>query len=303
MKINSLPIISVGLICYNAEETIQRAIESALSQDWPNLEILIVDDGSIDASIDIIQPYLVNKNVKLVQHPHNMGVAVARNTVLEHAKGDFIVYFDDDDYSYPERIVEQYHRIMNYDESVDNILCYTNREVVPDGSDKVDHISKGIGYTSPEPHGLVVVDQYLLDSRPSQYKWGATGSCTLMASKELFSKVGKFDPFFRRCAEWDYAIRAAFMGAHFISVDKDLVRQYKTFGKQKSGKNPLIYTLALAKKHSLYLRSNGLYWISIANIHAHFHQFRGNRFRYYFFKKITKSLRMVHSWRKIMPNR
>ena len=54
-KKSSLPLITIGITCYNAEKTIRRAVDSALSQDWPNYEVIVVDDGSTDNSLKILR--------------------------------------------------------------------------------------------------------------------------------------------------------------------------------------------------------------------------------------------------------
>ena len=71
--------------------------------------------------------------------------------------------------------------------------------------------------------------------------------------------MGLFDEDFRRTAEWDFAIRAAFKGAYFIAVNSSLIKMYKTSGSEKSGKIPLFYSIKLREKYKNYLKSNGFY--------------------------------------------
>ena len=85
------------------------------------------------------------------------------------------------------------------------------------------------------------------------------GSCTLMVRKKIFDEVGLFDETFRRTAEWDFAVRAAFKGGYFIAVNRSLIKMYKTSGSEKAGKIPLIYSLKLREKYKKYLKSNGFY--------------------------------------------
>jgi glycosyltransferase involved in cell wall biosynthesis len=94
MSRQKLPYMSVVLCVYNGATLVGRAIESLLAQDYPRdrYEIIVVDDGSTDASAEIVAGY----PVKLVKHPRNLGLAPARNTGLEHARGDVYVGFDDD---------------------------------------------------------------------------------------------------------------------------------------------------------------------------------------------------------------
>lgn len=110
------PSVTIGLTCYNAADTILRALRSALAQDWPNIEVVVVDDKSSDDSAAIVEAAIINEpRVRLVQHTVNSGPAIARNTILVEAKGDLIVFFDDDDESDIERIRTQYHKIRVYE--------------------------------------------------------------------------------------------------------------------------------------------------------------------------------------------
>ncbi len=270
-------LITVGITCYNAADTIARAIDSALRQDWPDLEVIIIDDGSTDGSISIIEERISEEpRARLIVHEYNMGVAAARNTVIKNARGEFIAYFDDDDESSPDRLQMQRERIIGYERSssAQLVLCYTNRHVVEYGEKQPSHESLGIGYRSPEPHGPAVVDFLLSVGTDPRYSWGQLGSCTLMARRQSFIEIGAFDANFRRCAELDLAVRAAFMGAHFIAVDRPLITQYKTWSADKASAEPLKYQIRLRKKHRDYLKSRHSYWTSLAIARANFQGFR-----------------------------
>lgn len=97
--------VSIIIPMYNAEKFIRQTLECALNQTYPFLEIIIVDDGSSDASIAIVSEYLSDK-VKLVCQP-NGGASVARNTGLVHATGEYIQYLDADDLLSPDKIANQ----------------------------------------------------------------------------------------------------------------------------------------------------------------------------------------------------
>ena len=97
----STPRFSVVIPAYNAAATLPRAIESVLGQSWPAHEILIVDDGSSDATADIARHY--GGSVKLIQQP-NRGVSVARNAGAAAAQGDWLAFLDADDWYEPDRL-------------------------------------------------------------------------------------------------------------------------------------------------------------------------------------------------------
>lgn len=127
----SFPRITVGVTCYNAEHSIQRAIRSALDQDWPNLEIVVVDDASKDRSWSLIKQIAgYDHRVRLVRHDGNQGAAFARNSILQVASGAFIAFFDDDDVSRPDRLRLQYERILAHEQTsgCHVIGCYASGE-------------------------------------------------------------------------------------------------------------------------------------------------------------------------------
>lgn len=273
-----VPLITIGITCFNAGSTIRRAVFSALRQDWPNREIIVVDDASSDGSGAVLEDLRRQfPEIRLVRHKRNRGYPGALNTLIRKARGEFIAIFDDDDESAPERLRAQWSRITAYEDAQDCslVLCYSNRNVIKPGRHIPDHVAKAIGRRSLEPHGKAVADYLLAHVCDQRLVWGMFGSCTLMAKRETFKAIGSFDEDFRRCAEWDLAIRAAFRGAHFIAVDEPLVTQHKTDGAEKIGSIPLEYALRLREKHKDYLVARGLYWASSAMARYNFHGGKG----------------------------
>jgi glycosyltransferase involved in cell wall biosynthesis len=264
-------LITIGITCFNAQDTIEKAIKGALQQDWPNFEIIVVDDFSTDSSAEKLQDVAKeDARIKVVTHEANQGFPSALNTIIEHAKGEFIALFDDDDISRTDRLTLQSERILSYEmeKNTDMVLCYSNRDIQMPADDVPKHSSYAIGRHAPEPFGPMVADYILLYSGTPEYTWGIFGSCTLMARKSVYEKIGKFDPFFRRTAEWDFAIRAAFMDTHFISVDQPLILQVKTISSDKSEKISQHYKVELRKKHKNYLKKKHSYLASMALAYA-----------------------------------
>lgn len=92
------PLISVIVPVYNVAPYVEACLSSIVSQSYDNLEILVVDDASTDGSYDICQKYYKSDSrVRLMHHNKNLGLSAARNTALEVAKGDYIVFVDSDD--------------------------------------------------------------------------------------------------------------------------------------------------------------------------------------------------------------
>lgn len=280
------PLITIAITCYEAEDTIARAVESALAQTWPEREILVVDDGSTDRSVALLQELARrHRAVRLIRHSTNCGVAAARNTLLTRANGTFIAFFDDDDESEPHRVEQQYRRLLDYESTQPEatVLCYSNRDVVRTGEGRPTERPLGIGRRAPAPCGPIVADYVLgLFKDDGQHSWGKLGSGTLMARTEVLRSLGGFDPEFRRCAELDLAVRAALDGAHFISVDAPLVTQYLTPTTDKAGDADLRYRLLLVKKHAAYLREKRCFLGARCYMHARFHQGRKWRWRLWY---------------------
>jgi glycosyltransferase involved in cell wall biosynthesis len=99
------PLVSILIPAYNAQDWISPTIESALQQTWPNKEIIVVDDGSKDATLKVSQTFSA-RGVKVVTQP-NQGASAARNTAFSLCRGDYIQWFDADDLLAPDKIERQ----------------------------------------------------------------------------------------------------------------------------------------------------------------------------------------------------
>jgi glycosyltransferase involved in cell wall biosynthesis len=292
------PLITIGITCFNAQDTIVSAVRGALEQDWPHLEILIIDDASSDSSAEIIKTLTQDdERVRLIRHETNQGYPAALNSIVRHARGELIAFFDDDDISRSDRLSRQYERITSYEYGRDPLLvfCYTNRHVAHEG--RILYSFKAIGRTAPEPQGNAVADFILWNSGLPGFTWGMFGSCTLMARKSTFEKLGGFDETFRRCAEWDIAVRGAMAGGHFIAVNDYLVTQAKTFTTDKAGSAPLRYSLQLRRKHKAYLSGRGVYYASLMCARYRFCGGKGRNIK----QKIFVGLWIMASPARIVP--
>lgn len=100
-----MDLISIIVPIYNAEKVIKRCIESISRQSYEMLEIILVDDGSTDQSLEICEDMSEKDSRIKIIHQNNGGVSRARNTGLKKATGQYIMMVDSDDYLY-ERAVE-----------------------------------------------------------------------------------------------------------------------------------------------------------------------------------------------------
>ena len=99
------PLVSILIPAYNAQEFLGAAVRSALNQSWPTKEIIIVNDGSKDKTLDVAKRF-ESKIVKVMSHD-NQGAAATRNRSLSLAQGEFIQWLDADDLLAPEKVQRQ----------------------------------------------------------------------------------------------------------------------------------------------------------------------------------------------------
>lgn len=91
------PLVSIIIPCYNAEKFIEACVNSVIAQDYENWECLLINDGSRDGTLNLIQSFESKENQIRVFTHENLGVAATRNRGIDHAKGDFLFFLDQDD--------------------------------------------------------------------------------------------------------------------------------------------------------------------------------------------------------------
>ena len=115
------PLISVMMPTYNNAKYIKQAIESIYAQNYDNIEIIVVDDGSTDNTKEIVQQY---KDIKYFYIEHK-GIPFARNTALEKSTGEYIAFLDSDDYWLPNKLNTQ---IQYFKDHPDCEIVFTKYE-------------------------------------------------------------------------------------------------------------------------------------------------------------------------------
>ena len=114
--------VSVIIPVYNAEKYIAATVQSVLSQTYKNFEIIIIDDGTPDNSVQICQQFN-DSRIKIV-HQKNRGLPGARNTGIRHAQGDYLAFLDADDIWLPEKL-EKHVEHLNNSPTVGISFCYS----------------------------------------------------------------------------------------------------------------------------------------------------------------------------------
>ena len=274
--------VTIGLTCFNAEDTIARALQSALAQDCLLFEILVVDDCSSDHSWKIILDFAAKYPcVRAVRHDVNQGPAGARNTIMELAEGEVIAFFDDDDQSFPQRVRSQYAVLTAHEPLAGDypVLCFASGvRRYPNGYEYPMH---AIGSQAVVPYGSAVADYLLYNARRPGWFYGAgTPTCALMLRVATLKSLGGFDPALRRVEDVDLAVRVALKGGYFVGCPEKLFIQYATVANDKTAQKNLDAELALLDKHAHYLKSCGSYHYSRRWFYIRYLYFSGQKWRF-----------------------
>jgi glycosyltransferase involved in cell wall biosynthesis len=118
----SKPYFSIVIPMYNRERFIRRALTSCLTQDFEDYELIVVDDGSSDRSVEVAQS-VTDSRIKVYCHAQNLGVCPARNTGVSHSHGRWVVFLDSDDELLPNALHFIYNRSLEAEENI-AALCF-----------------------------------------------------------------------------------------------------------------------------------------------------------------------------------
>lgn len=184
-------LVSVIMPAFNAATTIVASVESVLEQTYTKWELIVVDDGSGDATLAVLEPFRRDARIIVLQQA-NAGVAAARNHGISHCRGEFIAFLDADDLWLPTKIAAQVSAFSAADAS----LGLVHSRYVAFSSDTGTTLRKDddgcFGYLPPNRRILV-------------YDFIATSTVMLRAS--VFDENGLFDERLTRAEDWDLWIR------------------------------------------------------------------------------------------------
>ncbi len=172
-------LVSVITPVYNGEIFLDRSIKSVLAQSYTNWELILIDDGSEDNSIQVIKSYADDARIKLVKNENNFGIPTTRNKGIAQAKGEYIALLDQDDEWLPEKLEKQVNEFEKLNRTFG--LVYSNLEVRIDNGklykQKID--------IKPDLDRQKNLELMLLKNLIS--------SPTVLIRAEVLQDVGKFD--------------------------------------------------------------------------------------------------------------
>lgn len=279
---NTIPLVTIGITCFNAEDMISRAIESALGQTYTNVEIIVVDDASIDNSNNIINDIADKEdNVSVICHEVNKGAPSAYNSIILNAKGKYICFFDDDDFSHEDRLEKTVQLLESNDQQ--SLVCFCDRYVFH-GSEK--KIIKGLTLPQVFPDSL---KEHMLDTLCYQYDRpfyrqnanqfsslkkhnlaGSSAGTGIMTAPTKLLKKYLFDPQMHRFCDTELNLRLFNDGIGAVNIDEPLMTQHVTSGSDKTSfieKESVYHAL---NKHKEIYRSYGIYYPKVFSIDEEF---------------------------------
>ena len=181
-------LVSVIIPVYNREKTIKKSIDSILNQTYSNLEIIVVDDCSLDGSRDVVKSYK-DKRVRLIACEENKGANHARNLGISLSKGNYIAFNDSDDEWTDDKLEIQ----LNYMKENNLAVSFS------------PYIIKETGMIIPENYSQLTCDTAYVKAELRAHN--VIGTPTLVLSKAVVEDIGMFDEEMPRLQDYEYVIR------------------------------------------------------------------------------------------------
>jgi glycosyltransferase involved in cell wall biosynthesis len=202
-------MVSIIITTYNYSSFIAETIECVKRQLYTDFECIIIDNGSIDNTTDIVQRNIANDKRFRLYSQDNRGVSGARNSGINHAKGEFIQFLDGDDLIEENKIASQ---VKAFERKPEADIIYGDVAFFDDGNKTV--LRKSLKGNKPDNwlpkisgRGEVVLKQI------RKFNFLVTHSPLLRNS--VIEKAGKFDENIQALEDWDFWMRCAYSGCYF----------------------------------------------------------------------------------------
>lgn len=187
---NNIPLVSVIIPVYNGEKTIRETIFSVLNQTYKNIELIVINDGSLDLTLNVI--YTIKDSRLKVFSYEKSGVSTSRNRGIERASGQFISFLDADDIWTPEKVEKQLKALQANPQAS---VAYSWVDYIDENGDFFRH---GNHITMNGNAYKKMLIQNILEN----------GSNPLIRRQALIN-VGNFDPSLKFAEDWDMWLRLA----------------------------------------------------------------------------------------------
>ena len=201
------PLITIVVVNWNGYPYLEECLQSLERQTWPETEIILVDNGSSDQSVDIVERWSEEKRVRLIQLDENKGFTVANNMAFRIARGEWIALLNNDAVAEPdwlEKLVSAGNPPEKLGMVGGKILNYHQRNLI----DKVGHLIYPDGQNRGRGTGQVDRGQF---DREEEILW--PDGCACLYHRQLLDETGGFDDdFFAYGDDADLGLRARLLG-------------------------------------------------------------------------------------------
>jgi glycosyltransferase involved in cell wall biosynthesis len=212
------PRVSIIIPVYQGDRFLAEALESVLNQTYINYEIIVVDDGSTDNSLEVLEHYF--EKIRYV-FQENQGVAAARNYGIKIAKGELIAFLDQDDLWLPDKLALQ---VACFDE-------HPELGIVHCGWQRVNAIGETLGEVKPWENVPILDLAGWLQSMPILLS-------AMIFKRESLERIGRLDTRFKQACDVDLVQRLALKGCQTRWV-RDILVHYREHDRNDSLNTPL----------------------------------------------------------------
>lgn len=222
------PTVSVIIPTFNRAPLLTRAVQSVLAQTWKNYELIVIDDGSVDNTREILKPY---RERLLYYYQQNRGISAAQNKGIEFAKGEWISILASDDEWFPAKLERQLQAIGELGGDFD--ACFTDCRFMGDPSLRQTAFELG-GLEKGRPIGIL--------DRPLHYvlaRHPVVWVQSLLVRRSLMNELGGFDEAMTVAEDTDLLFRLA-LKTRFCFVAEALVKIDRT-PSRSTGLTELFY--------------------------------------------------------------
>jgi glycosyltransferase involved in cell wall biosynthesis len=235
------PAISVIMPVYNREAVVRRAIDSVLAQDFTDFELIIVDDGSKDRTVEVVQE-VTDPRLRLFRQPHNMGGNAARNRGIREARAPLIAFLDSDDVYLPGKL----GYIVRYMEAHPEVEALLDSFVLEEAGPRTSRARLRI---NPELAANDAIESAIFQRRV--YK----ATPALSARREALERIGMFDETLRRRQDFDIVLRLV-AGARCATTSEVLWRKHWSRDSISAAQGTFMAAvLAICERHPQYVRN------------------------------------------------
>jgi glycosyltransferase involved in cell wall biosynthesis len=200
-NVSHAPLVSVAIPTYNQEAYLKETLESVVAQDYPNMQIIVSDDASVDGTLSLAREFSDRypELISVHSHGHNLGATANVRSMLDLIRGEYVCWFAGDDIMLPGKISAQ---VAAMEDNPEAVMSYHEVAVMSDGVDLYNYNEPGPGQ---KPYAGRVVEQLL------RYRCFIS-SCSVMCRVSATAGLAQREEI-KRASDWLYLVEIANRGA------------------------------------------------------------------------------------------